>query len=82
MSPDYHHSAGIIKLPARKSFDELSRYGLLILCNYKNRDKDKKDDTEIKGIFQEHLRKKRVLMRRKETQRLGKLKRLEILCLR
>ena len=85
MSPEYYHKAGIVKLPSRKSFDELSEYGLQIWCGLKYRNKTgegKKDDAEIERIAQEHLRKRRILMERKETQRLSKLKRMEILCLK
>jgi hypothetical protein len=79
MSADYHYNAGIVKLPARKSFDELSEYGLLVRCCFKYK-KKQINDTEMRNIVQKHLKKRRILMERKKTQRLGKLKRLEILC--
>jgi len=84
MSPStYHYREGIIhyqkagiikteeykKTLARRSLDEFSGDKGL-----------RKDSTGINGVVQEHLKKKRKLMRRKETQKLDKQKRLEILC--
>jgi hypothetical protein len=73
----HHQRAGIIetnlyeKPVARRSLDECSKYAILILCNHKYRgtrkDKDKKDDAEIKEIAKEHLRKKKDFRRKKKN---------------